>query len=81
MDVPETAPVVGHLAKAIREVTGNAVVETAPYATDAGFYNRHGIPTVVFGPGDIAQAHTADEYIDIVQLHQASEIVKRLLAS
>jgi acetylornithine deacetylase len=81
MDVPETAPVVGLLANAIREVTGDAVVETAPYATDAGIYNRHQIPTVVFGPGDIAQAHTADEYIDIIQLHQASEIVKRLLAS
>ena len=81
MDVPETAPVVGLLEKAIREVTGTVVVETAPYATDAGIYNRHGIPTVVFGPGDIAQAHTADEYLDLVQLHQASEIVKRLLAS
>jgi acetylornithine deacetylase/succinyl-diaminopimelate desuccinylase family protein len=81
MDVPETAPVVGLLANAIREVTGDAVVETAPYATDAGIYNRHRIPTVVFGPGDIAQAHTADEYIDVIQLQQASEIVKHLLAS
>ena len=60
---PETAPVVGLLEKAIREVTGTVVVETAPYATDAGIYNRHGIPTVVFGPGDIAQAHTAERQI------------------
>jgi acetylornithine deacetylase len=81
MEVPETAPVVGRLAQAIREVTRDAVVETAPYATDAGIYHRHRIPTVVFGPGDIAQAHTAEEYIDVHQLHQASEIVKRLLTT
>jgi acetylornithine deacetylase len=81
MDVPETAPVVSLLGEAIRSVRGTPVIETAPYATDAGIYNRAGIPTVVFGPGDITRAHTADEYIELDQLHQASRILTRLLTS
>ncbi len=40
------------------------------YATDAAFYPAHNIPAVVFGPGDIAQAHTKDEWIDLQQLLQ-----------
>jgi acetylornithine deacetylase len=32
---------------------------------------------VVFGPGDIAQAHTCDEWLDLDQLEQASEILYR----
>jgi len=34
---------------------------------------------VVFGPGDIAQAHTKDEWIEVAQLHQATEILCRLI--
>ena len=33
-----------------------------------------GLPCVVFGPGDIAQAHTKDEWIDLDQLRLASEM-------
>ena len=40
-----------------------------------------GIPTVVFGPGDIAQAHTADEWIELAQLDQAAEVLFRFATS
>ena len=38
------------------------------YCTDAAFYPRAGIDAVVFGPGSIEQAHTADEWIAVEQL-------------
>lgn len=41
-----------------------------PYATDAGGLDEAGIPAVVIGPGDIAQAHTKDEYLEVDQLHR-----------
>jgi acetylornithine deacetylase ArgE len=56
-----------------------AVVETAQYATDAGIYSAAGIPCVVFGPGDIADAHTAAESIEISEVLAAGEILRRFL--
>lgn len=50
-----------------------------PYGTDASVIAGMGVPTVVFGPGSIDQAHTADEWIAVDQLHQASEIYHRFL--
>jgi acetylornithine deacetylase len=41
------------------------------YFCDASVLAGGGIPSVVFGPGDIAQAHTADEWLSLVQLDQA----------
>jgi acetylornithine deacetylase len=80
MDVDERAPIVVHLADAVQHILGTVIVESAHYATDAGQYNRAGIPSVVFGPGNIAQAHTTEEFIEITQLEQATAIITRLLS-
>jgi len=40
----------------------------APYATNASHYAASGAPVLVLGPGDIAQAHTKDEWLDRAQL-------------
>lgn len=79
MDVSPDAPVVRTLAGAIQDITGGAVVEGAHYATDAGVFNAGGIPTVVFGPGDIALAHTAEEHIPLEDVFHACAIIERLL--
>jgi acetylornithine deacetylase len=81
MDVPADAPIVQRLSRAIRPVAGEPVVEGAYYATDAGIYSGGGIPTVVFGPGDIADAHTAREHISIDQLQKAVLIIQNLLTA
>jgi acetylornithine deacetylase/succinyl-diaminopimelate desuccinylase-like protein len=52
-----------------------------PYCTNASMISEAQIPTVVFGPGSIAQAHTADEYIDIDQLDAAAEVLFRFCAA
>jgi acetylornithine deacetylase len=44
-----------------------------PYGTDAGPLGATGLPCVVFGPGNIAQAHTCDEWVDLEQVRQAAE--------
>lgn len=67
------------LGQSIDEVAGKHQVMPVPYGTDASTLARGGIPSVVFGPGDIAQAHTKDEWIEVEQLGLASEILYRLI--
>jgi acetylornithine deacetylase len=51
------------------------------YFCDASVLSQGGIPSVVFGPGDIAQAHTADEWISLRQLESATSLLKKFLTS
>jgi len=80
MEVAEDSHIVQILARSINDVLGSVRIEAAQYATDAGIYNGVGIPTVVFGPGDIAQAHTDAEFVELQQVRQAVNIIQRLLA-
>jgi len=48
-----------------------------PYATDAGHLSAAGVPAVVFGPGSPAQAHAADEWIDLDQVRQAVDVLEQ----
>lgn len=45
------------------------------YFCDAAVLSQKGIPSVVFGPGNIAQAHTSDEWISVSQLEQATRML------
>jgi acetylornithine deacetylase len=69
---------VTRLGSAIDAVAGQHKVHPVPFGTDASTIAGAGIPAVVFGPGDIAQAHTQDEWIDLDQLAPAAEILYRL---
>jgi acetylornithine deacetylase/succinyl-diaminopimelate desuccinylase family protein len=80
--LPDTAnqAVAERLARAVRQVapSGGEFVGVS-YGTDAAVYAAAGVPSVVFGPGSIDQAHTADEWIDVEQLQQAAEILYRFI--
>jgi len=52
-----------------------------PYFCDAAVLARGGIPSVVFGPGNIAQAHTAREWISLASLERGRELLLRFLRS
>jgi acetylornithine deacetylase len=67
------------LAIAIDSVRGSHEVRAVPFGTDASTIAEAGIPAVVFGPGDIAQAHTADEWIDLEEVELAADILYRLV--
>ena len=56
--------------------TGNAV----DFWTEAALFSQAGLTALVFGPGDIAQAHTADEWVSLAQLATACAHYQRLLA-
>jgi len=49
------------------------------FGTEAGLFQRAGIPTVVCGPGHIAQAHQADEYVSLAQLAGAERFLLALV--
>ena len=48
------------------------------FGTEAGLFQRAGVPTVVCGPGHIAQAHQADEYVSLAQLAEAERFLRGL---
>jgi acetylornithine deacetylase len=66
------------LGSAIDAVAGSHRMMPVPYGTDASTIAQAGVPAVVFGPGDIAKAHTCDEWVPLAEVEQASEILYRL---
>jgi acetylornithine deacetylase len=66
------------LGRIISGVAGPHSVDAAPYGTDASTLSQAGVPAVVFGPGDIALAHTRDESVPLDEVRQAAEILFRL---
>jgi succinyl-diaminopimelate desuccinylase len=69
------------LLEIIAEVDGPHQAVGVPYGTHASRTCRGGVPSVVFGPGSIAQAHTKDEWIEIEQLEKAAEVYFRYCSS
>lgn len=55
---------------------GNAV----DFWTEAALFSQAGYTTLVYGPGDIAQAHSADEWVALSQLQKYTETVAHLIA-
>jgi len=52
----------------------------ARYGTNASVFAAAGVPSLVFGPGSIAQAHTADEWIELAQVDTAADILAGIVA-
>jgi len=69
------------LGTVIRKHGGPGTAVGVPYGTDAPHFAATGCPTVVFGPGSIDQAHTADEWVEIEQLRTAADIIYDFCAS
>jgi acetylornithine deacetylase/succinyl-diaminopimelate desuccinylase family protein len=69
------------LGAAINAERGSHQVHAVPYGTDAAALSDAGIPAVIFGPGDIAKAHTIDEWVPLDEVEAASHILYRLACS
>ena len=63
------------LADALQLPIGNAV----DFWTEASLFSAAGLVAFVYGPGDIAQAHTADEWVALDQLQRYTDSVSRIL--
>jgi acetylornithine deacetylase len=61
------------MCAAARQIVGRCELVGVPYGTDASTISAAGVPSIVFGPGSIDQAHTADEWLSIEELKLASE--------
>lgn len=58
--------------------TGETEPRAVSYATEAGLFQAAGLSTVVCGPGSIAQAHTADEWIAASELDRCMAFLGRI---
>jgi acetylornithine deacetylase/succinyl-diaminopimelate desuccinylase family protein len=74
-------PLVQRLLNARRDLGLEARIVGLPYLTDAGNLARSGAECVVFGPGSIEQAHSADEYLEVEQLFLAAKILRQFFTS
>jgi acetylornithine deacetylase len=66
-------------AKLALEWTGGNRTYAVPYGTEAGIFRGHGIPTVICGPGDIAQAHQANEFVAKSQMDACDAFIDKLI--
>ncbi|MDO6757164.1 acetylornithine deacetylase [Phaeobacter inhibens] len=60
------------------DLLGSNAAELVPFGTEAGLFQELGMDVVVCGPGSIAQAHKADEYLSLDQLSQCLTVLNRL---
>lgn len=77
LDPAQSVELTKRFGATINSVVGTHTVHSVPFGTDASRIAIAGVPAIVFGPGDIAQAHTKDEWIDLTQLEPAAEILYR----
>nr|WP_299388546.1 acetylornithine deacetylase [Allomuricauda sp.] len=63
----------------IKRIAGNAKLNTVAYAAEAGQFANEGFQTAICGPGSIAQAHRANEYISKEQLEKGEGMLIKLI--
>jgi acetylornithine deacetylase len=61
------------------DLVQDKAVEKVAYGTEAGFFQTYGVPTLICGPGDIRQAHKADEFIALDQLAACDAFIAGLI--
>jgi len=76
----ETDPALPLVRRFMRSI-GQSRAATAKFFCDAAVLSAGGIPSVVFGPGDVAQAHTTDEWISLTSLERAKNLLLNFLKS
>ncbi|MCE9590277.1 MAG: M20/M25/M40 family metallo-hydrolase, partial [Planctomycetes bacterium] len=77
METDPSLPLVRQLSKC----AGQRKPQGVDYFSDAAVLANGGIPSVLLGPGDIAQAHTKDEWIDLDQLRRGVEVYLAIMRS
>ncbi len=79
IDMPGMSLSPGHeLVTLTSQLTGSNSTGKVSYGTEGGFYQNSGIPTIVCGPGHIAQAHQPDEWIAESELAACDAFIRKL---
>ena len=66
------------LTSIVKQLTGSNSTGKVSYGTEGGFYQEFGIPTIICGPGHIAQAHQPDEFVAQSELDACDAFIRRL---
>ncbi|KTC80245.1 acetylornithine deacetylase [Legionella cherrii] len=77
LDTPPSEPIV----RAAQLICDNEQLIKVAYATEAGLFQHAKIPTIVCGPGSIEQAHRANEFVSLEQLHRCEQFMIKFLHS
>lgn len=72
-------PFVRHVAAEMARLGLSGASSGVQFGTNASNLSDAGIPAVVLGPGDIAQAHGPDEWIEVTELERAAEVYSALM--
>jgi acetylornithine deacetylase len=78
-DVPVGSPIVKRLSRALEQEGIPVRIEGLSAWTDAALLNEAGVPTICFGPGDIALAHAAEEFVQIEEIDTAMRVLTRVV--
>jgi len=79
-DVPPLQPEENGPAETlVRQITGDNASHKVSYGTEAGQFQEAGYSAVICGPGDIAQAHQPNEYIEVAQFNAGHAFMEKLL--
>ncbi|MFI0480537.1 M20/M25/M40 family metallo-hydrolase [Actinomadura sp. 9N215] len=81
LDTPAASPVPAALCGALAAAGRDASVHGMPFGTDASKLARAGIPSVVFGPGSVADAHAADESVALADVDLAARLIVETVRS
>lgn len=76
LDTPENLDIV----PLIQQLSGVQELQTVAYAAEAGQFSEGGYQSVICGPGSIAQAHRANEFVSIDQMEKGVAFIERILA-
>ncbi|WES67322.1 acetylornithine deacetylase [Superficieibacter sp. HKU1] len=67
-------------ARLLAHLTGSEDYSTVAFGTEGGLFHHAGIPSVICGPGSMAQGHKPDEFISVKQLDACDALLRRLAA-
>lgn len=81
LDLALDAPLVRALVHAAQQEGLSGGIEGLSCWTDAALFADAGIPALCFGPGDIARAHSATEWVEVAQIEQATAVLERVCAT
>ena len=73
--------IINHLKEAYNNVNNsNPIVEGVTYGSDLRLFTNHAdIPALLFGPGDVRLAHSANEYVEIEEVLTCIKIISNLI--
>ena len=81
VETPAHLPLVERAGEILRDMDLHSELVGVPFSCDASTLAQHGVPSIIFGPGSIDQAHTPHEFVELAQVEQAEDFYYRMMMS